>query len=154
MASGPKSLLIHNFRESLFKFLDTPSLLSEMSLKALSSVDCFGVNRISSAMLGITGPFSIRRATRNDLGLYFSWVNDPLVRSVSLQSSPISFEDHCRWFSSRLSSNNVILLILSDSLGSPVGQIRFERDTYFSRCLSEFFLRPVRSWDLAYLGIF
>ena len=61
------------------------------------------------------------------MGLYFWWVNDPDVRRSSLQTGLISFEQHCRWFHSRLSSDNALMHVLVDSDDLPVGQIRFER---------------------------
>ena len=98
-----------------------------MSVSAAAIVDGFGVSRVCSAMLGVNTLLRLRPALSTDMGLYFWWVNDPDVRRSSLQTGLISFEQHCRWFHSRLSSDNALMHVLVDSDDLPVGQIRFER---------------------------
>ena len=71
-----------------------------------------------------------RRATAADSSLYFEWVNEPLVRAQALRSESIAWEDHARWFSSRLSDTDTHLYILT-APGAPteaIGQVRIEFD--------------------------
>lgn len=69
-----------------------------------------------------------RHATPDDVGLYFSWANDPDTRRQSFQSSPIPFETHRAWFSRKLNDPNALLLVFSTETAEPVGQVRFERN--------------------------
>ena len=64
-------------------------------------------------------------AKREDLDLYFKWVNDPDGRSNALSSDLIKYEDHCTWFTKKIASHNTYLWILKYK-DIPVGQIRFE----------------------------
>ena len=67
----------------------------------------------------------IRVASKNDLKLYFEWVNDKLVRLNSLNSNVITYENHKSWFIKNLNTPNCYLLVM-DINGKPAGQIRFE----------------------------
>ena len=67
----------------------------------------------------------IRFASKNDLKLYFEWVNDKLVRLNSLNSNVITYENHKSWFIKNLNTPNCYLLVM-DINGKPAGQIRFE----------------------------
>jgi UDP-2,4-diacetamido-2,4,6-trideoxy-beta-L-altropyranose hydrolase len=67
----------------------------------------------------------IRRATNDDMMLYFAWANDADVRRNAFQQEPISLENHQHWFAKRLASPTSHLFVLEqDSI--PVGQIRFD----------------------------
>jgi L-amino acid N-acyltransferase YncA len=67
----------------------------------------------------------IRRATQEDMMVYFSWANDPDVRRNSFNQEPISLEKHEHWFRSKLSNPNAFLYVL-EADDKPVGQIRFD----------------------------
>jgi len=104
-----------------------PEKLRLMSGAAASIVDAYGANRVCSAMLGVCAPLRLRPAVSADMGLYLWWANDPDVRRSSLQTELISLEQHRHWFHACLSSDTVLMRVLVDSEGLPVGQIRFER---------------------------
>ena len=65
----------------------------------------------------------LRKATMNDMDLIFEWANDPVVRSNSFNSEPITYENHVEWFNRIMADNNVLQFILIDD-EIPVGQIR------------------------------
>ena len=67
-----------------------------------------------------------RKALSKDCELYYEWTNDPEVRKYSYKSEDISFENHCRWFESKLKSNDTILLVFSNEEDENVGQVRIE----------------------------
>jgi len=67
----------------------------------------------------------LRKADLNDLQLYFDWANDDLVRANSFYSDQINFENHVKWFNSKINSTNSLLFIFENN-NVPVGQVRFE----------------------------
>ena len=66
-----------------------------------------------------------RRATVNDAGLLFRWINDSETRAQSLSTNYISYPKHMDWFSKKiLDSNCYLYIVYKDDV--PVGMIRFD----------------------------
>ena len=73
----------------------------------------------------------LRRAGREDVEIFFKWVNEPAVRANSFNTEPISWESHQKWFEEVLADDEVrIYVLMQDNL--PVGQVRlvFEDSTW------------------------
>jgi UDP-2,4-diacetamido-2,4,6-trideoxy-beta-L-altropyranose hydrolase len=68
----------------------------------------------------------LRPAVSDDSRLLFEWANDSAVRAVSFNSAPIPWADHERWFRSKLSNPNAVLLIAQNENAQPIGVARFE----------------------------
>lgn len=69
----------------------------------------------------------IRRATKEDVDLYFKWVNDSSVRENSFNTERVKLNEHQDWFNERLKRENVFLYVFElDSV--PFGQVRYEVD--------------------------
>jgi len=68
-----------------------------------------------------------RKARRDDVKLYFDWVNEKAVREFSINKAEIAFEDHSSWFNNKLLSEDTVMYIFEES-GSPIGQVRFDRE--------------------------
>lgn len=68
---------------------------------------------------------SIRKATIDDLMMYFHWANDEQVRSNSFNTHEIVLSDHEKWFLKKLNSRDTILFVALVN-HQPVGQIRFD----------------------------
>ncbi|GAA5510448.1 pseudaminic acid cytidylyltransferase [Novipirellula caenicola] len=69
----------------------------------------------------------LRPATDADCLTYFDWVNDPLVRSQSRRTGPISWEEHSQWFRSQLSDDHSLLFVVATKDDAElVGQVRFD----------------------------
>lgn len=68
---------------------------------------------------------NIRKANLKDLQLYFDWANDELVRLNSFYSDEIKFENHVKWFESKINSPESLLFVFEID-NEPVGQVRFE----------------------------
>lgn len=65
----------------------------------------------------------LRRADREDVELFFKWVNEPAVRANSFNTEPIPWENHQKWFEKVLADAEVrIYVLMHDNL--PVGQVR------------------------------
>lgn len=68
----------------------------------------------------------IRSAKENDSKDIFEWRNDELTRQMSHTSEIIEWENHNRWFSNSLDSENRILLICEDDRNEKIAIIRFD----------------------------
>lgn len=66
-----------------------------------------------------------RNASLEDSKLLFQWANDPATRSQSYNSEPIQFQDHIKWYSSKMADPNCYIFIFEIN-GEPVGQIRYQ----------------------------
>ena len=67
----------------------------------------------------------ILNVQNQDLMCCFEWANDPVVRGQSYNQSPITLEEHSRWFANKLKDANSYYYILELG-GKPVAQIRFQ----------------------------
>ena len=66
----------------------------------------------------------ITKASNHDSLDIFQWRNDPLTRQNSINTDPVSLEDHKQWFTKVLNSRNTELLIgIENSM--KVGVCRF-----------------------------
>ncbi len=87
-------------------------------------IDGRGAGRVARFL--VTG-MVLRGTEKEDCGLYYEWVNDPVVRATALvQKKDISWDEHQAWFRRRLESTDARLYV-AEVDGESVGQIRFER---------------------------
>ncbi len=70
---------------------------------------------------------NFRKASENDMGIYFQWVNDRSVRENSFQTRKIIYEDHERWFLEKIKDENTQLYFF-EMQSIPMGQVRIEFD--------------------------
>ena len=68
-----------------------------------------------------------RFADINDANLYYEWANDPLVRAFSYKQDEIAYEDHIKWFRSRLEKGNTFFYLFMNEDDEKVGQVRIEK---------------------------
>lgn len=66
--------------------------------------------------------------TKENLKIIFDWVNEPITRKNSFDSSPIDLEEHTEWFFNKLIDPKCHLYIgfIDDR---PIGQIRFDENS-------------------------
>jgi RimJ/RimL family protein N-acetyltransferase len=72
----------------------------------------------------------IRDITNSDCNLLFQWANDVTVRNNAVNTSPILWETHEKWFKQRINSADVKFFILEIN-GTPAGQVRYELNNNF-----------------------
>lgn len=72
-----------------------------------------------------------RPATISDCELLFEWVNDPITRQMAFSSEQINYENHKKWFESKLSCHHSKIYVISDKSNS-IGQVRFDKIDPFS----------------------
>ncbi len=71
---------------------------------------------------------SMRLATIKDVDLYFKWANDSLVRKYSFKQDLIEYNDHVKWFKSKINDENYMFYIFENENNEPVGQVRINKD--------------------------
>lgn len=65
----------------------------------------------------------LRQADRDDMDLFFQWVNEPAVRKNSFNTEPIPWENHQAWFEKVLADENIRIYVLMKN-DIPIGQVR------------------------------
>lgn len=71
----------------------------------------------------------IRTANENDCDSIFKLSNQEYVRRYSLNSRPIEWESHVKWFEKQMSSETHLFLIVINELDQLVGQVRYELES-------------------------
>lgn len=71
---------------------------------------------------------TFRKTTLADVKLYFDWTNDPIVREQSYNSTIIDFENHKKWFESKVEDDSCMLLLFQNEEKINVGQIRIQKE--------------------------
>lgn len=66
-----------------------------------------------------------RLATKEDVNIYFDWVNDREVRNNAINNAEIFFDDHSRWFEKKIIDPDTIMLIFSEG-NENIGQLRID----------------------------
>jgi spore coat polysaccharide biosynthesis protein SpsF len=67
----------------------------------------------------------LRKVDYSDMELLYRWANDPVTRTNSFHSDPISFEEHKEWFEEKINSPDVSFFIYHYD-DHDIGQLRFE----------------------------
>ncbi|WP_419176998.1 UDP-2,4-diacetamido-2,4,6-trideoxy-beta-L-altropyranose hydrolase [Desulfosediminicola sp.] len=101
--------------------------LQELATVNQTMVDGLGASRVAEVLKPTKSEnLTLRLANERDALFYFSWVNDPIVRSSANNSEPIDMSTHLRWFDDRMKDVDSFLYVL-EAGDLPVGQVRFER---------------------------
>lgn len=69
---------------------------------------------------------TFRKAVLADVKLYFDWANDSSVRAQSYSSNAIDFENHKKWFETKLEDDSCLLLLFQNEEDQNIGQIRIQ----------------------------
>ncbi|MPR35419.1 UDP-2,4-diacetamido-2,4,6-trideoxy-beta-L-altropyranose hydrolase [Salmonirosea aquatica] len=104
----------------------------------------------AARLLGIFISLAMRMdlAGKEDMPLYYTWANDPETRRNSIQSDIISWEDHQKWFKTRIDNPAFVFYIFR--MGSTaVGQVRF-KITYADATISYSLDHRFRGMGLGY----
>lgn len=114
-------------KECLSSIVNSKEQIGSMKKAGLRLCDGWGTSRVSFAMSGNSRHLRLREATISDLELYYTWVNDPLVRLTSFSSEPVDYNVHSEWFYSRIKSKECLMYVCMGPKNLPVGQVRFDR---------------------------
>lgn len=115
-----------DLRPNLYKALEAGGFVQESRLKD----HCFFEGKYYDVLYhGCINPkhhLELRTAVNKDADLLFTWVNDPEVRKSALNTEPILWESHLKWFKNKLNSEYCKIYIIENKLKKPVGQVRIE----------------------------
>jgi len=117
----------YDLRPHLYDAIEKADYTKEAVLKE----HCFYNNEFKDVVIHSkirVNELSLRSVKKEDALLLFDWVNDSEVRTNAFNNEEIVWEDHNRWFQSKLNTENTkIFLLLNESI--PVGQIRFDLES-------------------------
>jgi RimJ/RimL family protein N-acetyltransferase len=68
----------------------------------------------------------LRLVSDEDCRLIWQWANDPDVRVVSFSEDSITYENHVKWFETKLNNPNCYFYIAVNREHAPIGQVRFD----------------------------
>jgi len=119
-----KNISIKQYAYALKEILQDKNKRSSLSEQGQKLVNGKGRQKIIKAMLA--EQIKLCRAKKNDCELLWKWANDPDHRAVSFSSAPIPWEDHTRWFNSKLNSANCMMYIATINDRTPLGQVRYD----------------------------
>ncbi|GAA4505153.1 UDP-2,4-diacetamido-2,4,6-trideoxy-beta-L-altropyranose hydrolase [Hymenobacter ginsengisoli] len=107
-----------------------PSVAAQQLIRQRQLFDGLAAQRLQTIFYQLAEGqrYSLRRATKQDSQLYFTWANDPAVRRNAVHSAPIAWETHIAWFSRRLQDPDSYLYLLLSPTDEPIGQVRIEFD--------------------------
>jgi RimJ/RimL family protein N-acetyltransferase len=68
-----------------------------------------------------------RKASIEDVKLFFNWANDTLVRSNSYQKETITYKDHVKWFDNQVKNDDIFFYVFLNEFNIPIGQVRINK---------------------------
>jgi len=109
---------------NLQKILHNNKRMGDISESGQRLVDGKGGGRILRSML--MSEVQIQLVKEEDCKLLWKWVNDPQTRNASFHSNPITWAQHCQWFTDKLNSSDCIMYLFSINQNNQFGQVRFD----------------------------
>lgn len=118
------SLSTERLAERLAELIDSRSKRMKLSEIGRQLVDGKGVERVVQRILPVD--LCLRNACWDDCELILQWANDPVARTASFHSDPIPWDEHKRWFSSKIQDPSCVFFIATTHVGERIAQVRFE----------------------------
>jgi spore coat polysaccharide biosynthesis predicted glycosyltransferase SpsG/RimJ/RimL family protein N-acetyltransferase len=120
-------LVPSNVANDLSAMVANSDLRRAMSKAGMKLVDGKGGERVVSVVQGLSVPLIYREAQTDDCRLFWEWATDPEIRKASFGPGPDSWEEHVKWFQSRLGDDRYLMYVVQEKR-EPVGYVRFERE--------------------------
>lgn len=114
----------YDMRPHLYQALTQSGFIEEARLKRHILIDEKFVDVVIHSCF--LDSIVFRMAIQEDVTLYYNWANDIEVRKNSFHTDSISYEDHVRWFNTKLISGKCFFYLFLNIEGIPVGQVRIE----------------------------
>jgi spore coat polysaccharide biosynthesis predicted glycosyltransferase SpsG/RimJ/RimL family protein N-acetyltransferase len=111
--------------EALRSLAGNQDVRRAMSASGRRLVDARGAMRVVTELKSEL--IDLRPVRNDDEKLIWEWANDPVVREASFRSDPISWENHRRWFATKITSPST-RIFMAELEDEPVAQVRFEID--------------------------
>lgn len=117
-------------KEKIEAVINQPKLLNELINNQQKIIDGKSPERLMRLFENLNQTkLHFRFAKIEDIDLYFDWANDEMVRQNSFRQEPINYENHVKWFHSKVDSNSCYLYLFLNSNDASVGQVRIEKST-------------------------
>ncbi len=97
---------------------------AKMSVLGKKIIDGKGVEKVIREITSLKP--ELREVLEKDCEAIWQWVNDPETRSLSFSLASISWEDHQKWFKSKLNDTSCCFYIAQSNSGMPLGVVRFD----------------------------
>jgi UDP-2,4-diacetamido-2,4,6-trideoxy-beta-L-altropyranose hydrolase len=125
-----QSVTVPSLKAALLDVFLDEKHLAQWSSRCRSLVDGRGTEQVATLLLlNSATSLTARPACLTDETLILQWANDPLVRQNAFHPEPIDEATHRAWFYKRLRNpDNYQIYILETEMGTPIGQVRFERN--------------------------
>lgn len=107
--------------EKLAVLLGSEAERKKQSGNARKVVDGRGSSRVIAFLSGL----DLRLTVDADCKIFWDWANEPEARAASFRPEQISWEEHAKWFRSRLADPQAILYTGTEA-GARVGEVRYQ----------------------------
>jgi len=119
-----------DMRPHLYKAVEKAGFIKEAALKEHCLFDGKYIDVVIHSRINHAQAVRMRRATEDDVMLYFEWANDPAVRQNAIHTAQIAFEDHRKWFTNKLHDPNSKLFVFYNDQDN-LGQLRLDKEGEF-----------------------
>lgn len=113
---------VSTLAEKLRQLLDSSKTRTSQSERGRSLIDGRGANRV----LAFLSDLQLRRALESDCEVFWEWASDPEARAASFRNKTISWEQHSKWFRTKMEDPNAILYTATNAGGLPMGEVRYQ----------------------------
>jgi UDP-2,4-diacetamido-2,4,6-trideoxy-beta-L-altropyranose hydrolase len=104
--------------------IDDPATRQKLQTAGKELIDGQGAFRVLMHMNDSS--LHLRTAQDVDCRMIFEWANDPDTRAASFSSEPIPWEDHTKWFATKLADPLHKFYVALNADNEPLGQVRFD----------------------------
>ena len=120
--------------ESLHKMTNDKKRIMSQRDRIKNIVNVHGPKLVTDWLIGTlsNGDWSVKKATEEDMILYWIWANDKDVRDNALNKEMISWSTHKKWFTEKIKNKNSVLYKIEVD-NNPIGQVRFDIEKNFAR---------------------
>lgn len=125
-----KQISIESIRGQIENLIEQPEKFNTQIRNQQEMIDGNSPARILNIFTDLARErLHFRFANIDDAKLYFKWTNDPVVRSNSFNQQPVTYENHVKWFDSKLNAEYCKLYLFFNNENSPVGQVRIDKSS-------------------------
>ncbi len=123
------TLSIEDINEKIQLIITQPAVINDLIHNQNKMIDGKSPERLLNVFRELSASkIKFRFADINDMELYFNWTNDPLVRANSYQHESVSYEDHKKWFQSKVNSTDCQFYLFYKEVDFPIGQVRIDKN--------------------------
>jgi UDP-2,4-diacetamido-2,4,6-trideoxy-beta-L-altropyranose hydrolase len=113
---------VSTLSRKLAELLSSKETRAAQSKKGRKLIDGRGAKRVAALLAGL----ELRRAVASDCEVFWQWACDPDARAASFHNNGISWEEHKKWFRTKLSDPHAILYTATTKTDEPLGAARYQ----------------------------